>query len=60
MRKTSIRCMKHLIRHDLVEWAVECKLLPTHDEIRKLADHTDIEQFRSKHSKVFNDIPLRR
>lgn len=50
--------MERLIRHDMVDWAAECKLMRTYEEQHKTPYHSDIQEIRVKHTKVFSDIPL--
>lgn len=52
----SIRRMERLMRHDMVEWAAGCVLMPTQGEQQKPVYHPNIQELRIKHGKVFNDI----
>ena len=57
LRMVSFRRMERLIRHDMVDWAAECMLMPAQQEQQKGEYHPDIQILRTKHSKVFSDIP---
>lgn len=57
LRVISFRWMERLIRHDMVDWTVECMLMLAQQEQQKIDYHLDIQELRIKHSKVFSDIP---
>ena len=58
LKQISLRHMQHLVQHeDIIDWAVECRIMPTKKNFEETKYHLDIQQLRIKHSKVFNDLP---
>ena len=60
LKVISFRHIQRLVQHDTVDWEVECRMSPKLYGTEKTAYHPNIQQLRTKHSKVFSDIPPRR
>jgi hypothetical protein len=57
VRTISLRRMERLARHNEIEWAANCILMPTQEEQHKAEYHPDIQKLRIKYEKVFSEIP---
>ena len=60
VRTISFRWLERLARHNNIEWAKICALMPTQEEQHKTKYHPDIQKLRIKYEKVFSEIPLSR
>ena len=58
VRTISFRWLERLARHNIIEWATICALMPTQEEQHKIEYHPDIQKLRIKYEKVFSEIPL--
>ncbi|XP_059065756.1 uncharacterized protein LOC131857345 [Cryptomeria japonica] len=56
-RMITLRRMERLVHHDQTEWAAKCMIMPIQQDAQKVEYHPNIQILRTKHSKVFSDIP---
>lgn len=56
-RVVSLRRMERLFRHDDVEWAAECLIMPASPEPQVKSHPPDMQDILDRHAKVFSSIP---
>ena len=57
IRTISFKWLERLARHDDIESAVVCTLMPTQEVQHKIEYYPDIHRLRVNYDRVFSDIP---